>query len=52
VHGNVGRVRSGTGWWVDPREELVVVWLSAAPGLLRRYYRRKISALVCQAITE
>jgi CubicO group peptidase (beta-lactamase class C family) len=43
---------SGTDWWVDPKEELVVVYLSAAPGPLRWHYRQKINALVYQAIVE
>ncbi|HLI99058.1 MAG TPA: serine hydrolase domain-containing protein [Bradyrhizobium sp.] len=43
---------SGTDWWVDPREELVVVYMSAAPGPLRWHYRQKINALVYQAITD
>jgi CubicO group peptidase (beta-lactamase class C family) len=43
---------SGTDWWVDPREDLVVVYLSAAPGPLRWYYRQKINALVYQAFAD
>jgi CubicO group peptidase (beta-lactamase class C family) len=43
---------SGTDWWVDPREELVVVYLSAAPGPIRWHYRQKINALVYQAMIE
>lgn len=43
---------SGTDWWVDPREELAVVYLSAAPGPLRWHYRQKINALVYQAIID
>jgi CubicO group peptidase (beta-lactamase class C family) len=43
---------SGTDWWVDPKEELAVVYLSAAPGPLRWHYRQKINALVYQAIVE
>jgi CubicO group peptidase (beta-lactamase class C family) len=43
---------SGTDWWVDPKEELAVVYLSAAPGPLRWHYRQKINALVYQAILE
>jgi CubicO group peptidase (beta-lactamase class C family) len=43
---------SGTDWWVDPKEELVVVYLSAAPGPLRWHYRQKINALVYQAIND
>jgi CubicO group peptidase (beta-lactamase class C family) len=43
---------SGTDWWVDPKEELVVVYLSAAPGPIRWHYRQKINALVYQAIMD
>jgi pentapeptide MXKDX repeat protein len=43
---------SGTDWWVDPKEELAVVYLSAAPGPARWHYRQLINALVYQAITE
>jgi CubicO group peptidase (beta-lactamase class C family) len=43
---------SGTDWWVDPKEELTVVYLSAAPGPIRWHYRQKINALVYQAIIE
>jgi CubicO group peptidase (beta-lactamase class C family) len=43
---------SGTDWWVDPKEELVVVYLSAAPGPVRWHYRQKINALVYQAIVD
>jgi len=43
---------SGTDWWVDPKEDLAVVYLSAAPGPLRWHYRQKINALVYQAMVE
>jgi CubicO group peptidase (beta-lactamase class C family) len=43
---------SGTDWWADPKEELAVVYLSAAPGPIRWHYRQKINALVYQAIIE
>jgi CubicO group peptidase (beta-lactamase class C family) len=43
---------SGTDWWVDPKEELAVVYMSAAPGPIRWHYRQKINALVYQAIIE
>jgi CubicO group peptidase (beta-lactamase class C family) len=43
---------SGTDWWVDPKEELAVVYLAAAPGPIRWHYRQKINALVYQAIVE
>ena len=42
----------GTDWWVDPKEDLAVVYLSAAPGPLRWHYRQKINALVYQAIID
>jgi CubicO group peptidase (beta-lactamase class C family) len=43
---------SGTDWWVDPKEKLAVVYLSAAPGPIRWHYRQKINAMVYQAIIE
>jgi CubicO group peptidase (beta-lactamase class C family) len=43
---------SGTNWWADPREELVVVWMAQSPGSIRWKYRQMINALVYQAITE
>lgn len=43
---------TGTDWWVDPKEDLVVVYLSAAPGPLRWHYRQVINALVYQAIDD
>jgi len=43
---------SGTDWWVDPKEELAVVYLSAAPGPIRWHYRQKINAMVYQAIVD
>jgi CubicO group peptidase (beta-lactamase class C family) len=43
---------SGTDWWADPKEDLVVVYMSAAPGPLRWHYRQVINALVYQAIAD
>jgi CubicO group peptidase (beta-lactamase class C family) len=43
---------SGTNWWVDPRENLAVVWMAHSPGTIRWRYRQMISALVLQAITD
>ena len=40
----------GTDWWVDPKEELAVVFMCAAPGPLRWHYRQTINALVYQAL--
>ena len=42
----------GTSMWVDPKEQLAVVFMASTPGLLRQYYRRVINALVYQAITD
>lgn len=42
----------GTAMWVDPEEDLAVVFMAATPGLLRQYYRRVINALVYSAIEE
>jgi CubicO group peptidase (beta-lactamase class C family) len=43
---------SGTNWWVDPKEELVVVWMAHSPGTIRWRYRQMISALVYQALMD
>jgi CubicO group peptidase (beta-lactamase class C family) len=43
---------TGTNWWADPKEELVVVWMAATPGPLRWRYRQMINALVYQAIAD
>jgi CubicO group peptidase (beta-lactamase class C family) len=42
----------GTAMWVDPREQLAVVFMAPTPGVLRQHYRRVINALVYQAITD
>ena len=43
---------SGTYFWVDPTEELAVVFMAMAPGALRLRYRHLMQTLVLQAITE
>ncbi len=43
---------TGTDFWADPKEQLVVVYMSAAPGPIRWHYRRLINALVYQAIVD
>jgi CubicO group peptidase (beta-lactamase class C family) len=40
----------GTYFWVDPREELVVVSMTQAPGPIRVHYRQLIRSLVLQAL--
>ena len=42
----------GTAMWVDPQEELAVVFMASTPGLLRQYYRRVVNALVYGAMVE
>ena len=40
----------GTFFWIDPKEQLAVVYMAQTPGAIRQYYRRMIKALVAQAI--
>lgn len=40
----------GTYFWVDPKEELSVVFMAAAPGLIRLRYRQMLRNLVYQAL--
>ena len=42
----------GTYFWVDPKEELVVVSMTQAPGPIRVYYRHMIKSLALQAIAD
>jgi len=37
---------------VDPKQKLVVVFGTAAPGLLRKYYREQVQDLVYGAMTR
>jgi CubicO group peptidase (beta-lactamase class C family) len=43
---------AGTYFWVDPKEELVVVFMTQAPSPIRAYYRRLMKNLVAQAIVD
>jgi CubicO group peptidase (beta-lactamase class C family) len=43
---------SGTNWWVDPREELTVVWMAHTPGSKRWHYRQVINAMVYAALID
>lgn len=56
VPGNVGEYSwngaYGAGFFVDPKEKLVVVFGTAAPGDLRKYYREQIQDLVYGAMTR
>ena len=42
----------GTGFFADPKERLLVVFGTAAPGELRKYYREQVQDLVYGAITR
>jgi CubicO group peptidase (beta-lactamase class C family) len=56
VSGSVGEFSwpgaSGTNWWVDPQEDLTVVFMAHSPGPIRWHYRQVITALVNQAIAD
>ncbi|MGA3288164.1 MAG: serine hydrolase domain-containing protein [Bacteroidota bacterium] len=42
----------GTYFWVDPKEDLAVVFLAVTPGQARLHYRQVITSLVLQAIDD
>ena len=42
----------GTMFWVDPKEEMTVVYLANTPGPIRRHYRELVKTLVLQAIAD
>jgi CubicO group peptidase (beta-lactamase class C family) len=41
---------SGTGFWIDPSEELTVVFMAQAPGPIRTHYRQLLKTLVLEAL--
>jgi CubicO group peptidase (beta-lactamase class C family) len=43
---------SGTNWWADPQEDLVVVFMAQTPGTIRWHYRQMIDAMVYRAIVD
>jgi CubicO group peptidase (beta-lactamase class C family) len=43
---------SGTNWWVDPKEELVVVWMAHSPGTIRWRFREVINAVVYSSLAD
>jgi CubicO group peptidase (beta-lactamase class C family) len=43
---------AGTYFWVDPKEELVGIYMTQAPSPIRAYYRRLFKQLVYQAIVD
>ena len=56
IPGNVGEFTwngaYGTAFFADPKEKLVVVVGTAAPGELRKYYREQVQDLVYGAMTR
>ena len=43
---------AGTYFWVDPKEEIVGVYMSQAPSPIRAYYRKMFKGLVYQALMD
>ncbi len=43
---------AGTYFWVDPKEEIVAVYMTQAPSPIRAYYRRLFKQLVYGALTD
>ena len=43
---------NGTLFWVDPKEQLVVVAMTVGPGEIRKYYREQMAALVYGAMQK
>ncbi len=43
---------NGTAYWADPKERLVVVYGTVAPGEIRKYYREQVAALVYGAMQD
>jgi CubicO group peptidase (beta-lactamase class C family) len=42
----------GTFFWVDPKENLAVVFMAHTPGVIRQYYRALLGAMVMQALEK
>jgi CubicO group peptidase (beta-lactamase class C family) len=43
---------AGTFFWVDPKEEIVGVYMTQAPSPIRAYYRKMYKALVYQSLVD
>lgn len=56
LHGSQGEFMwggyAGTYFWVDPKEEIVAVYMSQATGPARPWYRRLVKNLTYQAIVD
>jgi CubicO group peptidase (beta-lactamase class C family) len=56
INGNVGDFTwngaNGTIFWVDPKEQMVVVMMAAAPGEIRKVHREQVNALIYGALEK
>jgi len=43
---------AGTYFWVDPKEEIVGVYMTQAPSPVRAYYRKMVKGLVYQSLID
>jgi CubicO group peptidase (beta-lactamase class C family) len=43
---------AGTYFWVDPKEEIVAVYMTQAPSPIRAYYRKMFKSLVYQSLVD
>jgi CubicO group peptidase (beta-lactamase class C family) len=43
---------AGTYFWVDPKEEIVGVYMTQAPSPIRAYYRKMFKSFVYQALVD
>jgi CubicO group peptidase (beta-lactamase class C family) len=43
---------AGTYFWVDPKEEIVALYMTQAPSPIRAYYRRLFKQLVYASIID
>jgi CubicO group peptidase (beta-lactamase class C family) len=54
--GNAGEAMwagyGGTYFWIDPKEQLVAVFMSQGPAATRAYYRKMVKQLVYNAIAD
>jgi CubicO group peptidase (beta-lactamase class C family) len=56
INGNVGDFTwngaNGTIFWVDPKEQMVVVMMSVAPGEIRKVHREQVNAVIYGALEK
>jgi CubicO group peptidase (beta-lactamase class C family) len=56
INGNVGDFTwngaNGTIFWVDPKEQMVVVMMAVAPGEIRKVHREQLNALIYGALEK